>query len=72
MIDLVRMGWELRAPVLIGYICVAVVMVFAAPDRPDNRSRLVLQGFVFLSLAVLVALRVPTFFLNAPLGPRRG
>ena len=40
MIDLVRMGWELRAPVLIGYICVAVVMVFAAPDRPDNRSRL--------------------------------
>ena len=67
MIDLVRMGWELRAPVLIGYICVAVMMVFAAPDRPDNRSRLVLRGFVLLSLAVLVVLRAPTFFLNAPL-----
>ena len=67
MIDLVRMGWELRAPVLIGYICIAVMMVFAAPDRPDNRSRLLLRGFVLLSVAVLAVLRAPNFFLNVPL-----
>jgi hypothetical protein len=67
MIDLVRMGWELRAPVLIGYICVAIMMAFAAPEHPDNRPRLALRGFVLLSLAVLVVLRAPVFFLNAPL-----
>jgi hypothetical protein len=67
MVDLVRMGWELRPPVLIGYICVVVMTAFAAPDRPDNRLRLALRGFILLSLVVLVVLRAPVFFLNAPL-----
>jgi hypothetical protein len=69
MSDFVRMGYELRAPVLIGYICATIMLVFARLDRPDNRSRLVLRGFILVSLAVLVVLRAPTFFFNAPLNP---
>ena len=69
MIDFVRMGYELRAPVLIGYICATIMLVFLRFDRPDHRPRLVLRGFILLSLAVLVALRAPTFFFNAPLNP---
>ena len=45
------------------------MLVFARLDRPDNRSRLVLRGFMLVSLAVLVVLRAPTFFFNAPLNP---
>lgn len=69
MIDFVRMGYELRAPVLIGYICATIMLVFLRFDRPEHHPRLVLRGFILLSLAVLVALRAPTFFLNAPLNP---
>ena len=69
MIDLVRLGYELRTPVLIGYMCTTVMLIFMPADRADNRSRLVLRGFVLLSLAVLVVLRAPIFFLNAPLNP---
>lgn len=69
MIDLVRLGYELRTPVLIGYMCTTVMLIFMPVDRADNRPRFLQSGFILLSLAVLLVLRAPTFFLNAPLSP---
>src|SRR5271166_1777452 len=64
MIDLVHLTSQLRAPVLIGYTGLAILLTLL-PSR--NRTQLFSRWFVFLSLTVLVVLRLPTFFLNAPL-----
>jgi len=55
--------------VLIGYMCTTVMLIFMPVDRADNRPRFLQSGFILLSLAVLLVLRAPTFFLNAPLSP---
>jgi hypothetical protein len=66
MIELVRLASQLRTPVLIGYTCLAILVVLAPSN---NRPRHFSRWFVFLSLTVLVILRLPTFFLNTPLNP---
>ena len=67
MIELVQAASQLRAPVLIGYTGVAILLVGLAPS--SNRRQLSSCWFVFLSLTVLVVLRLPKFFLNAQLNP---
>ena len=66
MIELVQVASQLRAPVLVGYAGLAILLAFLPSS---NRPRLFSRWFVFLSLTVLVVLRLPTFFLNAPLNP---
>ncbi len=66
MIELVRLASQLRTPVLVGYSCLAILLVLVPSN---NRPRLFSRWFVSLSLTVLVILRLPTFFLNAPLNP---
>jgi hypothetical protein len=56
MLELVEAASRLRAGVL---------AILPLGNRPKLFSRL----FVFVSLTVLLVLRLPSFFLNAPLNP---
>ncbi len=67
MIDIVRMGWDLRGPVLIGYICVTVALILGATGGPKAQESILWRAFIPLSIAVLLILRLPSFFYNAPL-----
>src|SRR5271169_626179 len=64
MIELAQVASLLRASVLVGYGGLAILLTFLPSS---NRRQLYSRWFVFLSLTVLVVLRLPTFFLNAPL-----
>src|SRR5262245_5413807 len=66
MTQLAHVASQLRGAVLIGY---AVLALLPAVLRPSCRSRHFSRSFIFLSLAVLLILRLPSFFLNAPLNP---
>jgi hypothetical protein len=66
VIELVQVASQLRASVLVGYAGLAIPLTFLPSS---NRRQLFARWFVFLSLTVLVVLRLPTFFLNAPLNP---
>jgi hypothetical protein len=66
VVELVQLAFQLRAPVLVGYAGVAILLTLLPSS---NRPRLFSRWFVFLSLTVLVVLRLPTVFLNAPLNP---
>ena len=64
MIELVQVASQLRVSVLVGYSGLAILLTFLPSS---NCRQLFSRWFVFLSLTVLVVLRLPTFFLNAPL-----
>jgi hypothetical protein len=66
VIELVQLAFRLRVPALVGYTGIAILLTLLPSS---NRPRLFSRWFVFLSLTVLVVLRLPTFFLNAPLNP---
>ena len=66
MIELVQVVSLLRVPVLVGYTGLAILLALVPSS---DRSQLFSRWFVLLSLTVLVVLRLPTFFLNAPLNP---
>ena len=64
MIELAQATSQLRTPVLVGYTGLAILLTLLVSS---NRAQLFPRGFIVLSLTVLVVLRLPTFFLNAPL-----
>jgi hypothetical protein len=66
MIELAQATSQLRTPVLVGYTGLAILLTLLVSG---NRAQLSSRGFIVLSLTVLVVLRLPTFFLNAPLNP---
>ena len=66
MLVLAHVASQLRGFVLVGY---AVFAILPAILPSSNRSQLFSRCFIFLSLAVLVILRLPSFFLNDPLNP---
>jgi hypothetical protein len=66
MIDLVQLAFQLRIPLLVGYAGLAILAVLL---RSGNPPQLSFHWFVVLSLMVLLVLRFPSFFLNAPLNP---
>jgi hypothetical protein len=66
MIELGQAASHLRGLVIIGY---AVFAMLPAILPSSNRTQLLSRSFIFLSLAVLVILRLPSFFLNEPLNP---
>ena len=63
-------GWELRVPVLLAYILIAVTwMAVLPPSDAGTSTRRGVPAFVAVSLIAICLLRLPLIALNAPLNP---
>ena len=59
--------WRLRLPLLTGYACCAIILVFVLSSTPSGNRQRIPPWFLLVSLALLAALRIPSIFVNVPL-----